>query len=456
MYVYVKMAATCNVCVSPFNKSTRREVTCAQCEFSACRDCNKRYILGTVNEPHCMNCKVPWNSEFITENFTKKFFNEDLAEHRANVLFENEKAHMPATQEHIRVMHARREVAALRDMANMYDTIRRPDEAARYRRMVHQIIVENPEADGDEGPSTAAAPKAVKARPVCGCIRDDCRGFIMNDSWKCGLCNTKVCNGCLKANEEGHECNDDDKATRQALLKNTKPCPKCAAMIFKTEGCSQMWCVMCHTTFDWNSGEIVTGYVHNPHFFEWARRNGRAIPRAPGDEPPQAVACNGGIPPHEFFLQFARVMERSHGWKTNDVNTIIRLYRVTTHMNDVTRARLRPRNQDEMRDDLRMKYLLDEITVDNYKTQLIKMERSREMVTALWHIAELFIRQATDTLRFVYNTRPTKLSCPEMTEVIELAKYCNEQFKKVARAYKQGSWFRINLESGYCGMTKQA
>lgn len=445
------MAATCNVCVSPFNKTTRREVTCAQCTFSACRDCNKRYILGTVNEPHCMNCKIPWNSEFITENFTKKFFNEDLAEHRANVLFENEKAHMPTTQERIRVMHAQREVATLRNMANMYDEINRPDEAAHYRRMVHQIIVENPEADDDAGPS--APKKVVKARPVCGCIRDDCRGFIMNDSWKCGVCNTKVCNGCLKANEEGHVCTKDDKETRKALLNNTKPCPKCAAMIFKTAGCSQMWCVMCQTTFDWNTGEIVTNsYIHNHHFFEWARRNGRAIPRAPGDEPPQAVMCNEGLPPLETFLEFVQ----SNDWEATEVTTVIRLFRITAHMDDIIRAHLRPRNHDQLHEDLRMQYLLDEITVDNYKSQLIKMERSREVVTALWQIAELFIRQASDTLRFLYNTRPHTLPCPEVTEVIGLANYCNEQFKKVARAYKHGSWYRIDISTGYCGLTKAA
>ena len=60
-------------------------------------------------------------------------------------------------------------------------------------------------------------------------------------------------------------------------------------MIHKIEGCNQMYCVKCGTAFDWKTLKIVTGVVHNPHYFEYQARNG-GIPRAIGDIP-----C-GGLP----------------------------------------------------------------------------------------------------------------------------------------------------------------
>ena len=42
--------------------------------------------------------------------------------------------------------------------------------------------------------------------------------------------------------------------------------------------------------FSWNTGRKVTGVVHNPHFYAWARENNTNARRVVGE-----VAC-GGIP----------------------------------------------------------------------------------------------------------------------------------------------------------------
>jgi len=81
--------------------------------------------------------------------------------------------------------------------------------------------------------------------------------------------------------QENHECNADDVATAKLLKSDTKPCPKCSTGIYKIDGCDQMWCTQCHTAFSWKTGELQTN-IHNPHYFEWQRRNGQNM-RNPDD-----------------------------------------------------------------------------------------------------------------------------------------------------------------------------
>jgi hypothetical protein len=388
-----------------------------------------------------MNCKIPWNNEFIIANFTKKFFNEDLAMHRANVQFENEKALMPETQQRIERMNAITEMNGLRTMADMYTRLKRAGDAARYHQMANEIVATY--GITDSGPST---PSTVKPRAVCGCIRDECRGFIMSNTWKCGMCAVRVCSECLKEAYDGHECTQEDKDTRKLLLKDTKPCPKCAAMIYKTEGCSQMWCTMCHTTFDWRTGEIVTGYVHNPHYFEWARRNGHEIARAPGDVPPGQ--CDGdGLPDANAFIVNIRALYREN---PANVRMLTNLYQTTAHMNEVMRNWLRVDNGADQRETLRMRYLQDEISVDEFKKALINIHRTRERKEAIWQVAELFIAQSTEVLRFMYRERRNISRSAELKVLTELIDYCNENFKKIAKAYNQSKWFRIDTSRGTC------
>jgi septal ring factor EnvC (AmiA/AmiB activator) len=90
---------TCNICCDTYNKSTREKVCCGYCEFAACRTCCETYILSE-SIPKCMNttCAKEWSRKFIREKFTNVFINTKYKEHLESVLFDQEKALLPATQ----------------------------------------------------------------------------------------------------------------------------------------------------------------------------------------------------------------------------------------------------------------------------------------------------------------------------------------------------------------------
>ena len=92
-------ATECAICVEKFNKSNHKQVVCGYCEFDACRECCKTYMLSSP-AAKCMNpkCEGEWSLDFIVENFTKKFVSTDLKKHKEDLLFDQERALLPETQ----------------------------------------------------------------------------------------------------------------------------------------------------------------------------------------------------------------------------------------------------------------------------------------------------------------------------------------------------------------------
>lgn len=324
----------------------------------------------------------------------------------------------------------------LRTLANMYAEHKNNAEETKYRQLIESKTAELPDTAALGSSSQQRKTSAAPPRPVCGCVREDCRGFVMSATWKCGVCTTKVCSSCLKEEGDTHKCNTDDVETRKLLLANTKPCPKCGVMISKVDGCNQMWCVMCHTTFDWRSGEIVKGHVHNPHYFEWMRRNGREIARNPLDQPPpQQNHCGEGLVPMNMFVQYINTLPKR--------KTIINMYRLVVHINAVVIDDIDRSNPTNSFNRLRESYLLQKISEEGYKMELVRTDRYHERLNAERQIAALFVAEATEKIRDMYNTRSSDPSA-HMTEMKALRTYCNEQFKRVARAYQKGRWYTIS------------
>ena len=264
--------STCNICCDDYNKSNRRKICCGYCDFAACKTCWETYILSETI-PKCMNppCAKEWSRKFIRENFTNVFINTKYREHVESILFDQEKALLPATQvlveEKIRKEKIRKQLEEIDVViADLY----------AQKRELAQGLYTN-EISGEKQASNY----------VRSCPADGCRGFL-SSQWKCGICELWTCPDCHELKGENrddpdHKCDPNNVETAKLLNKDTKPCPKCQTKIFKIDGCDQMWCTQCHTAFSWKTGAISTS-IHNPHYFEWMRnRGGGGQPRAAGD-----------------------------------------------------------------------------------------------------------------------------------------------------------------------------
>jgi hypothetical protein len=368
------MPKECAICVEKLNNSSHKPIVCIHCEFEACASCCRRVLLETSEDPYCMQCNKPWTKDFLVENFTKKFVNDDLKKHRETQLYDREKAMLPATQP---VVERALEKEKLED-----DKAKIAQELKELTKKFNDLKVKKSELDTaiwriDSVPD-AQIMKKERREFVRRCPVDECQGFL-STAWKCGLCKTWTCPEChepkgLEKDAE-HTCKPENVETAKLLAKDTKPCPKCAVPITRISGCNQMFCTACHTAFNWQTLKIDKGNIHNPHYFEMMEALGNNHLQAPMADPcghqviPLVTAINAFLKPYGLVAN-----------KIGDVD-LVRYIAWITHQNEVERARYRTdRVQDNL--DLRIKFMYPQghpkkIDEDRFKQLLQQREKAR-------------------------------------------------------------------------------
>lgn len=384
-------------------------------------------MLQSIQEPHCMGCKIPWNVDMILSSFTKSFFHKEYREHREKMLFEREKALLPQTQQLLREENLTKELDLMMQLVSLY---KNSAKEGRYLKeaeaIANELGVPVPELGG-AGPSIPMPIVSSKPRPIIKCIDEKCRGFIMSNNWRCGLCEIDVCSKCLKQKEEEHKCVKEDIETRNLLLQNTKPCPKCAVMIHKVSGCDHMWCVMCKTAFSWKTGECDNSRNTNPHYYDWLRRTGREVPREPGDTPAGQPQCAVNVP---NAYDFQRVIRDKY--TPSECTMLMSLHRLLQHIQDIENVRLdRDRTIDNTA--LRKSFLQQRISEEEFKREVFIRERRRERSQAIRNVFDVFCNHVESVLLAFYNTKVAFND--HQKEVQQLIEYCNDCLKKIAVSY---------------------
>lgn len=216
------MSSDCPVCLDKFTGSVRKEIKCQYCQYGVCVTCVKRYMVESVEDPHCMNCRRAWNRDFIDSYLTLAFRKGPLKKHREELLLDREKARLPLLQPRVEARVQAREIGGQIASQNKkihemeLELARQRDLSFRLARRKHRLeemaagrLPIGTDADG-------AAEKKEVRQFTQKCPVDDCRGFL-SSAWKCGTCQIWVCPDCLvpkgKDKDSPHTCNEDAKAT---------------------------------------------------------------------------------------------------------------------------------------------------------------------------------------------------------------------------------------------------
>jgi hypothetical protein len=493
----------CPICIDTYNKSTKTKVCCnnPSCNFNACKTCVRTYLMNSTADLHCMNCRKSWEQAFVIINLNRSWFVNTYTAHHNNLLFERNKVLIQETMPEVDTYMERKrlrvknspKIKEIREQINnkiteiqtiLISQRKREDEARKFyletlrtlrqendinRVDIHTEIYELRERK-TELENECGIEAADKKRFIMPCQKEDCKGFL-STQYKCGVCETQCCSKCLDVladeTKGEHVCDENQVKSATHIKATTKPCPKCGERIYKTEGCNQMWCISCHCAFDWITGRIENGTVHNPHYFQFLRENNTGVvPRQPGDDPcgNYSILLNSCV---NYIGRYLFREENDNKRNLFDYNTHYHLYaeslcnltRVISHFENVEMTNARALLiQCENVIPERVRWIVKDMTEDNFRIFINDKNKRRLKYTDLLYIYELIVNVGKDiiqgllmkitdnniniehiTLRDKIKHTPIEVYLPLFKEAYDeidnFISYCNDQFKIISMSH---------------------
>ena len=425
---------SCQICISLFTKRDRKRVICPSCEYEACAECVEKYLTTTIETPHCMSCRKSFSRKFMVDMCGKSYMNTEYKKHRENVLFNFEKALCPSTQEEVKIFTTRRELSRelvaqtvllsymMNEFKNFYPVVmedieNRNNMRTQIARIESFIDVINFKLNNPE--------KAKNDRKefIRGCPAPDCKGFL-SQSMKCGLCDVQACARCheVKVDDE-HVCDPNSIETVKMLARDSKPCPKCASVIYKIQdgGCDQMYCVQCNTAFSWKTGRVCTGIIHNPHYFEYMRKRNLDTRNV------LDVGC-GGIP-------HIQAVNRATGYNRLAESVL----RSVNHFQAVEMPKYNVNITNQNRNlSMRILWMINELSDDEFKLKLQQADKDLNKRLEIGQVMATFIQVLSDTLNNIIadTTSTVDEKCKTFNESFtSMRQYFNEILAGISNAY---------------------
>ena len=440
----------CVICDETMTAKKRVNICCIQCNKKCCNKCFTTFLMI---EPTCMFCKEVVSEDFISKNTTKTFFN-NYSKHKRLQMFKREESLLPETQDiaerykrsrklKINIYIIMDEIDILKqdvhfkkvELSTILDKINRKTKRKEIKEQDTQInnlyrnigILENiiTELTG------TVSENNDKSKYIRSCPDNNCRGFL-SSVYKCGTCEQYFCPDChiLKnsRDDKTHLCDEGTKASLKMISLDSKPCPKCSCLIYKTEGCSLMWCVKCHVQFNWNTLKIQNGYNHNPEYFRYLRENGKEIQRNPYDNAPN---CNDMPEYHTINSILYRYGIVSREW---DV-----IYRYRLHVIDMVLTSLPERIDIIDTTHLRVQYLLSDIDKKQWEKLFLMRIKKNEINHERYKVLDMYCNVIKDIF---LNLIQNKCIYTFKESYNSIRNYTNEQLEKINKKYgsKDSRW----------------
>lgn len=421
---------TCDICIEralliPCGMDT--------CYLKVCKKCLSKYLLESINESQCMNCKKKFDREYLIKYLGSSWYDGKYKNSRKIVMFEHEKALFPDTLAFAEDMKKKEHYSKQRNVLDN-EFLKKEREFLEYKRLyldkrynlTHMI-------NRRFNPKNVEDNSIKQNKFYSKCPVNECTGML-NDDNICITCNIKTCKSCFEPIDTKieHTCDPNTVATIKHLKQDTKPCPKCGTLIHRISGCYQMWCVKCHATFHYRTGELLDETVHNPHYLEWLRNNTNV----------NVVnnACGVGQLDYGYF----NILRKTH---RTEYNTCIAIFATITHLryNQLETARY---NLQKYTDEntLRLKraqYMLNQIDEKTYKQYLFMTYKQSHRWGDMVNLLTMYIDAiSTLLMNFVENRQYENL----LSQVVNITDYTQSQLLRIAILYNNSNGFHLKCE----------
>ena len=381
----------CPNCCETYKIGTKnKKIRCGNCEYETCNHCQKRYAKS-----ECMSCHSDFTKNQIETLLGKQYVQDVIIRQQIDDMIIDEKKLIPATEE-------------------LIDYYKEVERRKKLFRKGQQAFEELP-----------PKPMIVSRTIITPCSITDCKGYlrtnISTNVYECMLCAKQHCPNCLVSvvNTETHECDKDTLETIKQLDIDTKPCPKCYTRIYKTEGCDHMRCTSCGSHFSWVTG-VMLNTSTNHHYDNNIRNQG---------------TNNNGICIHDYKVP-AIPQDVLSPKLTEELIFDLYTYpnKIRIYYNTDCNYETIINKKMESNNDLRIRYMKNEITEKYWGQRLYKNNKTMKMRIAHHDIIEMYL-SGIDSLQSKYYNMESGDPNEIHREVVELIRQCNCCFESVNDEY---------------------
>lgn len=271
------------------------------------------------------------------------------------------------------------------------------------------------------------------------CPKEECRGFVDEHSDRCGACGDQVCRLCREPKTQRHVCNPDVLQSISLLQRDSRPCPKCAALIFRIAGCSHMHCTHCNTHFDWDSGEVLAQST-NGHYRESIHLRAGEVSTRSSDSASAGAGGGEGCSeedPEDIRKHFVRMPETLVRRTLWDDYSVVRFT-----MEKYYNANVIGTKRDNTLMNLRIQFLMSELAEDRFRSAIFSAHKSFECAQSVAFHLGVYVEYIQH-----YQRKYVHESVWNPDEVEGVIRQVNEHLEEVGRLFQQTTPIAIRLPS---------